>query len=102
MDGINIDVGGYCMEAGLLPISQYSWLFIMALNPLIFKLFKPYHFALFFAGLAASFFNTRAIMPFMLLICLDLDFAKLTEKDRKLMILFMFLQLFILFAFGSA
>jgi len=88
--------------AGILPISQYTWLFIMSINPMVFKLFKPHHFVLFFMGFAGSFINHRAILPFMLLICLDLDFDKLTDKDRKIMILFLFIQLFILFAFGSA
>lgn len=90
------------MTFGIFPISQYTWLFIMSINPIIFKLFKPKHFILFFLGFAASFINARAILPFMLLICLELDFDKLTDKDRKIMILFLFLQLFILFAFGSA
>ena len=89
-------------SAGILPVSQYTWLFIMSINPLIFKLFKPKHFVIFLLGFAASFINARAILPFMLLICLDLDFSKLTENDKKTMILFLFLQLFILFAFGSA
>ena len=87
---------------GIFPISQYTWLLIMSINPIIFKLFKPYHFVLFFVGFVGSFINHRAIMPIMLLICLDLDFAKLTERDKKIMILFLFLQLFVFFAFGSA
>lgn len=87
---------------GIFPISQYTWLFIMSINPMIFKLFRPRHFILFGIGFIGSFINHRAILPVMLLICLDLDFDKLTDKDRKIMILFLFLQLFILFAFGSA
>jgi hypothetical protein len=74
----------------------------MALNPLIFKLFKWQHFVLFFIGFAASFINARAILPFMLVCLLDLDYSKLEKKDKTAMLIFTFLAIFIMLAFGSA
>jgi len=85
---------------GIYPMSQYTYLFIMAINPLIFKLFKPKHYVLFFIGFLGSFVNSRAIMPFMLIALLDLDFSKLSPKDKKAMVIMAFFEVFLIIVFG--
>lgn len=87
--------------AGFFPISQYSYLFILSLNPVMFKMFKPKHWILFAVGVGLSFFNHRAIIPAMLLCCLDLDYSQLGKDEKRLMLLFFALQLFILMAFSG-
>lgn len=87
--------------AGILPLSPYTYLFIISLNPIFYKLFKPKHWFLFAAGVLLSFLNHRAIIPFILLCCLDLDYSRLGDREKKLMLAFFALQLFILLAFGG-
>ena len=94
-------IGEYSLFGnGFFPLSQYTFIFIMALNPYVFKLFKPYHYAIFALGVFLSLFNTRAILPFMLICLLDLDYSKLTKKEKAGMIFFNFLAVFIMLAFG--
>lgn len=90
------------MEAGIIPISQYTWLFILSINPIIFKFFKKEHFWVFGLGFLLSFVNARAILPFLLIILLDLDLTDFRKEDKIAMIVFTGLQLFVFFAFGSA
>lgn len=87
--------------AGIYPISQYSFIFIISLNPALYSLFKPKHWILFAGGVLLSFVNHRAILPFILLCILDLDYSALGKRERKIMLLFFVLQAFILLAFGG-
>ena len=89
------------MGAGLIPFSQYTFLFILSINPGIFRLFKQKHYALFAFGVAASVFQSRAILPVMLLIMLDLDYSHLDKKDKLAILAFFMLQVLILLTFGG-
>lgn len=85
--------------SGIGCFSQYSFLFILQINPALFHLFERRHYALFLLGCAGSLFNTRAMLPFMLLILLDLDYSKMGKKEKLWVILFFALQVGILLSF---
>ena len=89
-------------EAGIYPLSQYTFLLILAINPALFRLFKPRHFFLIALGILGSFINARAMLPFMLLTILDLDYSKLEKKEMFLMLGFFVVQVWIVLSFGSA
>lgn len=89
-------------EAGIFPLSQYTFLFIMSFNPPLFKLMKLRHFAFLGLGILGSLVNARAILPFMLLTILDLDYSRLEKKDMAMMLGFFALQVWLVLAFGSA
>jgi len=87
---------------GLLAgISQYLYLFILGTNPALFKLFKPKHYVIFTIGLTAALFNHRAILPFVLICLMDLDYSKLTSKTKKWLLFFFGLGLSIILVFGD-
>ena len=88
-------------SAGILPFSQYSLLFILSLNPGIFRFFRLRHFVFFATGSALSFLNHRAILPFMLIMILDLDFSKMDKRDRLAILFFFALQVLVLLTFGG-
>lgn len=87
--------------SGILPISQYTFLFVLAFNPPLFKLFEKRHFLFLAVGILLAFINHRAVMPFMLLILLDLDYSKLEKKDVMNIITFFALQVWVILTFGS-
>jgi hypothetical protein len=90
-------------STGLLGgISQYTYLLILSINPPLFKLFKPRHYVIFFLGLAGALFNHRALMPFMLLIILDLDYANLSTRIIRQLLLFFALGCAVITMFGGA
>jgi len=86
-------------SAGFAWFSQYLYLFILQINPALFRLFRPQDYILFLLGCAFSLFNHRAIMPFMLLIVLGLDYSKLNKKMKQWILLFFALQVLILVSF---
>jgi hypothetical protein len=87
---------------GFFGSTQYTYLFAMSFNPVMFKLFKLRHFAFIAVGIILSMFNHRAIFPFLLLALLDLDYTKLTPKDWEWAGGFFLLSSLILLVFGGA
>ena len=86
---------------GILRLSQYSYLYLLSVNPALFRLFKPKQYALFILGSLLSIFNHRAILPFLVLIVLELDYSKLDKRQKLYVLLFFGLQLLILLSFGE-
>lgn len=86
---------------GILRLSQYSYLFLLSVNPALFRIFRAKHYLLFTLGSILAVFNHRAILPFLLLIVLDLDYSKLSKKQKLFVLLFFGLQLLILLSFGE-
>ena len=76
-------------EHGILN-GQYLALFILSFNPFVFRLFERRHFVFLLVSVLLSFFSHRAVLPFMLLILLDLDYSKL-DRSLKQKMLYMFL-----------
>ena len=85
--------------AGFARLSQYLYLFILQINPALFRLFRPRDYVLFLLGCAGGLINHRALLPFVLLIVLDLDYSKLDKKAKLWILLFFFLQVLILLSF---
>lgn len=86
---------------GILRLSQYSFLFILSVNPALFRLFKTKQYILFTLGTLLSIINHRAILPFLVLIVLDLDLAKLDKRQKLYILLFFGFQLLVLLSLGS-
>jgi hypothetical protein len=86
--------------AGVTSFWQFATMYAPSINPIIFRLFQRRHYLLFLIGTVGAFFNARVILPFMLLIVLDLDYLKLTKKEKKWLLVFFILQVFI-FLFNS-
>lgn len=69
--------------SGISRISNYLFAFILTINPAIFKLFRPRDYFIFGIGAILSVINYRAMMPFYLIILMDLDYSKLDDKWLK-------------------
>lgn len=91
----------YAQTYGILHFSQYLFLFILSLNPAVFRLFKWHHYALFFVGVLASIFNHRAILPFLMLIVLDLDYDRMDNRTRFWIAVFFSLSILNIMVFGG-
>jgi hypothetical protein len=77
--------------AGIGNQGAYLFMFILTWNPAIFKAFKMRHYPFLFIGFLLSFFNHRAIIPFLLLTILDLDYSKIDKEFIKTMAFFFFI-----------
>lgn len=80
--------------SGIGHISNYLFAFILTINPAIFRLFRPRNYILFFIGALISLINYRAMLPFYLLIIIDLDYSKLDADYLKTIARFAFLTFF--------
>lgn len=81
---------------------QFMFLYVLSINPFIFKLFELRHFILFGIGTVLSLFSHRAIIPFMLLILLDLDYSKMDKPMRQKMLLIFMVASAIFLLFGGS
>lgn len=100
---MNLSIRYLSGSTGLLGgLTQYTYLFILSINPAIFKLFRPRHYAMLGVGILVSLFNHRAILPFMLLICLDLDYANLNPKLVRWLLFFFTIGCAIISMFGGS
>lgn len=94
--GLETYISGW---AGILNLGAYLFLFVLALNPTIFKMFRLRTYGFLALGVLASVVNSRAIMPFMLLAILDLDYSRFDADLQKKMMLFFLLGFMILAVF---
>lgn len=99
------DAGGLVnflsLNNGILTINQFMYLTILSINPAIFKIFKTRNYFLFAIGIIASIFNSRAIMPILMLLCLDLDYSKLSPRIKIEMLGFFLFTFLLLSVFGG-
>ena len=86
---------------GIWPPSQYSYLFVMSLNPAFVRMMGPAQTLLLIMGILLSALNHRAILPFSLIILLTLDYSKLGKAEMRLGYIFFCLTLAIFVLFGG-
>lgn len=86
---------------GILHRGQYFDLFVLSFNPAIFRLFELRHFAFLAVGILLSVFNHRAVLPFLLLILLDLDWSKCDKAMKRWIFLWFILGAGIVMLFGG-
>jgi hypothetical protein len=86
---------------GITHAGQYLSLFVLSFNPSLFKMFKPRHFLFLIPGILLSVFNHRAILPFLVLIMLDMDYSKLDKGLKQQLFLFFCISVGILSCFGG-
>src|ERR1035437_101157 len=82
--------------AGITNQGAYLYMFLLSWNPGIFKAFKKQHYPFLLIGTLLSIFNHRAILPFLLLTMLDLDYSKMDKEFFKTLLFFFFVA-FILY-----
>jgi len=86
---------------GIAHQGQYLYLFILSFNPFTFKLFRPRDYAILAIGVLFSLINHRAVLPFLLLIVLDLDYLKLDKNLKRLIFSFFIVMVFLVMWFGG-
>lgn len=89
------------IPTGILQNGQYYYLFILSMNPALFRLFKKKHLALFIIGAMLSTFNHRAILPILLLIILDLDYSSCDKALKQRMLFYFVFASAIISLFGG-
>ena len=62
---------------------QYLYIFLLSVNPAVFRMFKWQHYVFLSIGILISFINSRAVMPFLFLILLDLDYSKFDAVQQR-------------------
>jgi len=86
---------------GILHQGQYLYLFILSFNPEIFKLFELRHFVFLLIGVLLSAINARAVLPFLLIIFLDLDYSKMDKKLKRNIFIYFMVMVGIISIFGG-
>lgn len=97
-------MNGYLSGAyGFLGDAQYTLLFLLSFNPVIMlRLFGVRHWLFLSIGIILSFFNHRAVLPFILLILLDLNYDRLDDLSRKQAFIYALSMLGFVSVFGSS